>query len=207
MGKKRGGGVRVKQVGPKAPPAMPSMEDFAIPPEEMVNLPPTPDRSYQIIWPIHESFSMKTEGFRVIYPSYLDSTKSCKEGRRLAKEKSVPTPTCSDISLALQSMQVRHVLQPYKGYSRDITCLWDNPGRVLVDTSQFTKTELMEQMAERIPDLPARKNRLEQQAAAAEKEEQERKIRAQKEKAAASAASTKSTATGNKKKGKKGKRK
>eukprot|EP00522_Entomoneis_paludosa_P015432 CAMPEP_0172444070 /NCGR_PEP_ID=MMETSP1065-20121228/4198_1 /TAXON_ID=265537 /ORGANISM="Amphiprora paludosa, Strain CCMP125" /LENGTH=207 /DNA_ID=CAMNT_0013194489 /DNA_START=48 /DNA_END=671 /DNA_ORIENTATION=+ len=207
MGKKRGGGVRVKQVGPKVAPAMPSMEDFAIPADEMVNLPPTPDRSYQVIWPIHETFTMKIEGFRVIYPSYLDSTKTCQQGRRLAQDKAVPTPTCSDISQALQGLQVRHVLQPYKGYSRDITCLWDNPGRVLVDVQQYTKTQLLALVAERIPHLPARKLRLEQEAAVAAKEEAERQERLQKEKAAASAASAKSAVTGNKKKGKKGKRK
>lgn len=30
-------------------------------------------------------------------------------------------------------MDVRHVVQPHKGYSRDASSRWDNPGRVLVD--------------------------------------------------------------------------
>ncbi|KAL7581321.1 hypothetical protein ACA910_006083 [Epithemia clementina (nom. ined.)] len=205
MGKKRAGAVRVKQVGPKMPPAMPTMDDFAIPPEEMVHLPLTPDRSYKVIWPIHETFSMKIDDFRIIYPSYLDSNKTCKQGRRLAKEIAVPTPTCTDISQALQAMQIRHVLQPYKGYPRDITCLWDNPGRVMVDVSRYSKGELMVEIAKRIPHLPARQLRLEQQAIAAKTAEEERKLRMQKEKAAqsvAAAASKKAV-----KKGKKGKKK
>jgi len=56
MGKKGGGRVRVKQVGPKVPSAMMNpMEALQIPPEEMVQLPPQPDRKYQIIWPIRKS--------------------------------------------------------------------------------------------------------------------------------------------------------
>ena len=30
------------------------MEDFMIPPDQMVNLPPTPDRNYQLFWPIRK---------------------------------------------------------------------------------------------------------------------------------------------------------
>ena len=56
MGKKGGNrGVRIKQVGPKAPKGMMNpMDALAIPPEEMIHLPPPPDRNYQIFWPIRE---------------------------------------------------------------------------------------------------------------------------------------------------------
>ena len=59
MGKgKKGGGVRIKQVGganAKAAKALMNsnpMEDLMIPPEDMVHLPPPPDRNLQIFWPI-----------------------------------------------------------------------------------------------------------------------------------------------------------
>jgi signal recognition particle subunit SRP19 len=48
-------GVRIKQVGPKVPKGILNpMDALAIPPEEMIHLPPTPDRSYQIFWPIRK---------------------------------------------------------------------------------------------------------------------------------------------------------
>jgi signal recognition particle subunit SRP19 len=203
MGKNKGG-VRIKQVGPKQP-AMPvnPMEGLQIPTDEMVHLPPPPDRSYKLFWPMHETFSMDTTGFQVIYPSYLDSTKTIKKGRRIGAEKAVETPTVMDLSQAVQSMQIRHVIQPYKGYSRDTACQWDNPGRILVDVSNYKKKELLHELAIRLPILPDRIARLEREKM--EKEETE-KVRA--EAAAAAAAAVKSQPKkiiG--KKGKKGKKK
>jgi signal recognition particle subunit SEC65 len=187
MGKK-GGGVRIKQLGPKMPPAsafVNPMEELQIPAEDMVHLPPQPDRKYQIFWPLHETFRMQTDGFQIIYPNYIDSTKSGRHGRRIGRERAVPTPTVSDLSQVLQQLNVRHVTQPYRGYSPDGACQWDNPGRVLVDVTNYTKRQLMLHMAERIPNLPDRKARLAREAA-----ENERLAREREERLAAAAAGT-----------------
>jgi signal recognition particle subunit SRP19 len=209
MGKQRGG-VRVKQVGPKAP-AMPMnpMEALQIPPTEMIQLPAPVDRSYQVFWPMQETFSMDTAGFQVIYPSYLDSNKTVKEGRRLPSSLAVPMPTVSDISLALQKLQVRHVLQPYKGYSRDCQTLWDNPGRVKVSVSQYNKKELLRLVAAAVPLIPERIQRVERETIEAEASKQ--KLLAEKEELAKSTTPKKAITGGvagkNNKKGKKGKKK
>lgn len=210
MGKKRGGAVRVKQVGPKGPKnpmdMMPTMEDFAIKPEDQIHLPPTPDRSYSIFWPITETFTMKTDtGFQTIYPSYLDAEKTVKQGRRVCQDKAVPKPTVSDISLALQTLQIRHVLQPYKGYSRDPPTLWDNPGRVLVDVTGRRKGELMLELAARIPRLPERQQRLQAEAAQAAMEE--KKMQEEEQKQLEEAKKSVAVASTSKKKGKKGRKK
>lgn len=212
MGKK-GGGVRIKQVGPKPsglnPGAMLNPLETLMndPAAQQINLPPPPNRKYQIFWPLSESFSMKTNGFQVIYPSYLDSTKTVAKGRRVGLENAVPTPTVSDISTALQQLQVRHVLQPYKGYSPDCTCQWDNPGRCLVDVSIYKKRTLLLELAKRIPDLPTRLARLEQEAREREKAEQEKAAEAL-ESAKSAPKPSKTTSLGlSKKKGKKGTRK
>jgi signal recognition particle subunit SRP19 len=128
---------------------------------------------------------MDVAGFITIYPSYLDSTKSIREGRRISSLQAVDTPTVSDISQALQSLGIRHVLQPHKGYSRDTTLLWENPGRVKVQPSDEypTKRRLLVEIAARIVDLPSRKQRLEQaQIAAAEEEKAIEAARAVKQK-------------------------
>ena len=47
----------MKQVGPKMPSGMANpMEALQIPQEEMIQLPPQPDRKYQIIWPIRKRY-------------------------------------------------------------------------------------------------------------------------------------------------------
>jgi len=77
---------------------------------------------------------MKYENiFSVIYPNYLDSNKTVKLGRRIAAKDAVPEPTVQDLHEALALLNIRHVIQPYKGYSRDAISRWDNLGRVLVD--------------------------------------------------------------------------
>lgn len=212
MGKKKGGGVRIKQVGPKQPqmPMMNPLEAMQQMSPDQLMLPPTPNRKYQVYWPIQESLTMKTEGFQVIYPSYLDSQKTVKQGRRVSKENAVPCPTVSDLSQALAGLQIRHVIEPHKGYSRDITCQWDNPGRVLVDVSKCPKKQLLRELPRLMEKLPSRQNRLvqeEQKRLEEEKAAEERQAAA----AAALKASTtkKSTSTSNNKKkgGKKGRRK
>ena len=201
--------MRVKQVGPKQAPQMPlnPMEALQIPADEMVHLPPPPDRSYKVYWPIQETFSMDTSSFQVIYPSYLDSTKTIKQGRRLPKEKAIETPTVSDVSQALQLMQVRHVIFPYKGYPRDASSLWDNPGRVLVDVSNKKKSELMLDIVERMSQLPERTARLERQEEERAKYEAEKQAAIEQANKAIGNTGTKKPIGNSKKKGKKGKRK
>lgn len=217
MGKKKGGGVRIKQVGAAKMPVMPlnAMEDFQIPADEMIRLPPPPNRNYQLFLPIRESFTMQTDTFQVIYPNYLDSTKTGKQGRRIAVDSAVPVPTVSDLSQALQQLGVRHVVQPYKGYSPDAACVWDNPGRCLVDVTNYKKRELLSLLANQIANLPDRQARLLREAEQLAKEAEERATAAAAEVAKTTCCSGSnnhtpkkivSGATGNKKKNK-GKRK
>ena len=161
-----------------------------------------------------ETFSMNPEQFCVIYPSYLDSTKTIQEGRRIPKHVAVDTPTVADISCALQRLGIRHVLQPYKGYSRDSTTLWENPGRVKVDQPCTKKKELLYQVAEQIPTIPQRIQRLEhaaQEAAAlaeqkAKEEEKQLQLLKQQQQQQQQKQQAQSTVKSTKKKGNKKKR-
>lgn len=144
MGKKGGGRVRVKQMGPKGmgAPVNPMAELNNIAPEDQIVFPPRPDSSVTHIWPMSATFTLNyKEGFSSIWPTYLDSTKTTRHGRRIAVADAVPEPTCLDISEALQTMGIKHAIQPYKGLPADTKSRWDNPGRVLID---------MEEAAEKI---------------------------------------------------------
>ncbi|KAL9180246.1 hypothetical protein ACHAXT_008216 [Thalassiosira profunda] len=153
MGKKGGGRVRVKQVGGPKMPANP-LADLAVPPEEMIHLPPKPDSNAGfLIWPMDQTFSMVYKNFSAIYPNYLDSDKTVKRGRRIGAKDAVPEPNVQDIHEALVSLNIRHVVQPHKLYSRDATSHWDNPGRVLVDLEGAVESGVMEMKSDGAFDL------------------------------------------------------
>ncbi|KAL7535076.1 hypothetical protein ACHAWF_005052 [Thalassiosira exigua] len=160
MGKKSGGRVRVKQVGAPKMPANP-LADLAIPPDEMIHLPPKPDsNSGFLLWPMEQTFTMNYKNFTTIYPNYIDSNKTVKYGRRIAAKDAVSEPTIQDIHEALVRLNIRHVIQPHKGYSRDASSRWDNPGRILVDFEGALETGVMEidadgafDMDDAIPDM------------------------------------------------------
>lgn len=145
MGKKGGGRVRIKQVGGGAKMPGNPLADLAIPSEEMIHLPPKPDSNAGfLIWPMGETFTMTYKTFSAVYPNYLDSDKTVKLGRRIAAKDAVPEPTIQDIHEALISLDIRHVIQPHKGYSRDASSRWDNPGRVMVDLEGAVEIGIME---------------------------------------------------------------
>ncbi len=135
MGKKGGGRVRVKQVGPKAPMNVNPLADLMENNEPPIIVPPKMDSNITHFVPANESFTLssKYKLFPCIWPTYIDANKSGKEGRRISAKDAVANPSVLDISEVLQSMGVRHAVQPYKGYPRDVESRWDNPGRVLYD--------------------------------------------------------------------------
>jgi len=127
----------MKQVGPKAP--MNPLADLMETNEPPIIVPPKMDSNITHFFPVSESFTLKSKYklFPCIWPTYIDANKSAKEGRRIGKEDAVVNPSVLDISEVLQSMGVRHVVQPFKGFPRDVESRWDNPGRVLHDLEQM----------------------------------------------------------------------
>ena len=237
MGKKAGR-PRLKQVGNNKAPTMKDLNPMADLMENpalqgQVYMPPKPDSNTVIIWPISESFTLKYDGFSVIWPNYLDSSKSVKRGRRIAAADAVDTPTVVDIGQALQSLNMKHVLQPYKGYPRDPESHWGNSGRVLVDMTkkdfmemdalgrfdadampdmsdpcEVKKKKLLRTIAGIVAELPQRKMRLERQAQEDEAMQKKIEEEAALNNKAASVSAVGSAAGGNnkKKKGNKGRK-
>ena len=132
---------------------------------------------------------MDQSKFVMIYPTYLDSSKTLKVGRRIAAEIAVDCPMILDLSDACRTLRYRHVVQPWKGYSRDPDSRWNNPGRLLVDmesTSLNSKIELIKRIAKTIPTMPTRIQRVQEKLTKQKQmEEKEKQKAAEKEKAAA----------------------
>lgn len=65
----------------------------------------------------------------VVYPVYLDSTVSRKEGRRVPLSLAVPNPTIEEIVEVCVKLGLNPEVEAEKAYPRDFT----RKGRIIVD--------------------------------------------------------------------------
>lgn len=75
----------------------------------------------------------------IIWPVYIDSEKTKKEGRRISRKDAVPSPKLREISNAAKKLQLNPEVENDKYYSRS---WWENSGRVSVDKN-IPKRELL----------------------------------------------------------------
>jgi len=109
-----------------------------------------------------------------IYPAYINSKKTVKEGRRIPKSKAVETPTSQEICDVLKAAGLNIKLQRTKMYPRDQNRDYTFQGRIRVELKNGdgkilnenfpTRDSLMLYAVEMIPKL---KSRLQKGATAA----------------------------------------
>jgi signal recognition particle subunit SRP19 len=75
----------------------------------------------------------------IIWPVYIDSKKTKKEGRRISKENAVPSPKLREISNAAKKLNLNPEVENDKSYSRS---WWETSGRVSVDKN-ISKREIL----------------------------------------------------------------
>lgn len=73
---------------------------------------------------------MKDENRIIIWPNYLDSKCSKKEGRKISKKQAISTPKIREISKAAGKLGLNPEVQKYKSYPPS---WWESSGRVIVD--------------------------------------------------------------------------
>ena len=66
----------------------------------------------------------------VIWPAYIDSKKTKKEGRRISLKEAVSSPKLREISNAAKKLNLNPEVENNKSYSRS---WWETSGRVSVD--------------------------------------------------------------------------
>lgn len=67
--------------------------------------------------------------YMIIYPSYIDQTLTKKQGRRISKKNSVPTPKLKEIGAALERLGIDHELQKDRCYPKKP---YEKEGRILI---------------------------------------------------------------------------
>jgi signal recognition particle subunit SRP19 len=80
----------------------------------------------------------------VIWPAYLDASKTRAEGRRVPRDGAVDDPTVDEIAEAVQQVGYDAVIERDKTYSRE----FEPRGRVLVQgADDATKNDLVQAIA------------------------------------------------------------
>lgn len=89
---------------------------------------------------------LKDKNKLVIWPIYLDSTRSRSEGRLLSMRNSVKSPDLKEIESAALELELNPIVETDKPYPKS---WWDISGRVLVD-KKAPKSITVKQIAEQI---------------------------------------------------------
>ncbi len=75
----------------------------------------------------------------IIWPAYIDSKKTKKEGRRISKKEAISSPKLREISTAAKRLNLNPEVENNKSYSRS---WWESSGRVSVDKN-MSKREIL----------------------------------------------------------------
>ncbi|MDY9927462.1 signal recognition particle protein Srp19 [Methanosarcina sp.] len=73
---------------------------------------------------------MKDKGKLVIWPAYIDQTKSRSSGRIISRKNAIKEPHLNEIKEAAKQMGLNPEVEPEKAYPKT---WWEVSGRVLVD--------------------------------------------------------------------------
>ncbi len=85
----------------------------------------------------------------IIWPAYIDSKKTKKDGRRISKKDAVSSPKLREITKAAEKLHLNPEVEKYKSYSRS---WWESSGRVIVDKTN-TKRETLVKISNMIKGM------------------------------------------------------
>lgn len=83
----------------------------------------------------------------MIWPVYIDSNKTRKEGRKISKEYCVERPKVLEIAKAARKLKLKPETENDKAYPG---FWWEDKGRVFVDRGDMSKNEVLIKIAQEI---------------------------------------------------------
>lgn len=76
----------------------------------------------------------------IIWPVYIDSARTRKEGRKISKKDGVSSPKLSEISRAARKLNLKPETENDKSYPG---LWWESTGRIVVEREEISKNELL----------------------------------------------------------------
>ncbi len=92
---------------------------------------------------------MKEKGKLVIWPVYIDQTKSRSSGRIISRKNAIKEPQLNEIKEAAKQLGLNPEVEPKKAYPKS---WWEVSGRVLVD-DKGPKSVVAKQIASTIKKI------------------------------------------------------
>jgi len=96
---------------------------------------------------------MKDKGKLVIWPAYIDQTKSRSNGRIISRKNAIKEPQLNEIKEAAKNLGLNPEVEPEKAYPKS---WWEVSGRVLVDDNG-PKSIIAKQIASSIKKVRGQK--------------------------------------------------
>jgi len=97
---------------------------------------------------------MKDKGKLVIWPAYIDQTKSRSRGRIISRKNAIKEPHLNEIKEAARQLGLSPEIEPEKAYPKT---WWEISGRVLVD-DKGPKSVIAKQIASSIKKMRGQEN-------------------------------------------------
>jgi len=89
---------------------------------------------------------MRKQDKIIVWPTYFDSAKTRKDGRRVPKNLAVPSPKILEIKEALEKLGLEHELFPDAGYPKTP---WLKTGIILIKKNE-AKDQIIRRIAKQL---------------------------------------------------------
>jgi len=86
----------------------------------------------------------------IIWPVYIDSNRTKREGRRINKSDAVSNPKLTEISRAARKLNLNPKTEDDKSYPR---FWWENSGRIIVERENTSKNKILVEISQTIKSL------------------------------------------------------
>ena len=86
----------------------------------------------------------------IIWPVYIDSNRTRKEGRKISKKDAVSDPKLTEISRATRKLSLDPKTEDDKSYPR---FWWENSGRIIIERENVPKNKVLVEISQTIKTL------------------------------------------------------
>jgi signal recognition particle subunit SRP19 len=89
----------------------------------------------------------------IVWPAYINSNLSRKDGRKINKDSAVSDPKLTEIARAARKLKLSPKTEDDKSYPR---FWWEDSGRIIIERENISKNKVLTEISETIKSLRKR---------------------------------------------------